>query len=155
MVVSDLGRNGHYDQKPVAATMGRIAEQIGPDAILALGDTHHYGGVESVTDPLWMTNYELIYDHPELMVNWYPICGNHEYRGNTQAVIDYSGISRRWEMPARYYAKTFEDDGTTVKVIFLDTTPLIDKYRKKDRHISRCCESGYRSPVAMARKDFD
>ena len=131
MVVSDLGRNGHYDQKPVAATMGRIAEQIGPDAILALGDTHHYGGVESVTDPLWMTNYELIYDHPELMVNWYPVCGNHEYRGNTQAVIDYSGISRRWEMPARYYTKTFEDDGTTVKVVFLDTTPLIDKYRKK------------------------
>ncbi len=131
MVVSDLGRNGHYDQTPVAATMGRIAEQIGPDAILALGDTHHYGGVESVTDPLWMTNYELIYYHPELMVNWYPICGNHEYRGNTQAVIDYSGISRRWEMPARYYAKTFEDDGTTVKVVFLDTTPLIDKYRKK------------------------
>lgn len=48
MIVSDLGRNGHYDQKPVAATMGRIAEQIGPDAILALGDTHHYGGVKSV-----------------------------------------------------------------------------------------------------------
>ncbi len=34
-------------------------------------------------------------------------------------------------MPARYYTKTFEDDGTTVKVVFLDTTPLIDKYRKK------------------------
>ena len=46
MVVSDLGRNGYYDQKPVAATMGRIAEETGPDAILALGDTHHYGGVE-------------------------------------------------------------------------------------------------------------
>jgi len=30
MVVSDLGRNGYYDQKPVAATMGRIAEETGP-----------------------------------------------------------------------------------------------------------------------------
>ena len=131
MVVSDLGRNGYYDQKPVAATMGRIAEETGPDAILALGDTHHYGGVESVTDPLWITNYELIYDHPELMVNWYPVCGNHEYRGNTQAVIDYSDISRRWKMPARYYFKVFEDGGTSVGVVFIDTTPLIDKYRKK------------------------
>lgn len=131
MVVSDLGRNGHYDQKTVAATMGRIAEEVGPDAVLALGDTHHYSGVQSVTDPLWMTNYELIYSHPELMVNWYPVCGNHEYRGNTQAVIDYSDVSRRWEMPARYYAKTFEEDGTTVKVVFIDTTPLIDKYHKK------------------------
>lgn len=130
MVVSDLGRNGHYDQKTVAATMGRIAEEVGPDAVLALGDTHHYSGVQSVADPLWMTNYELIYSHPELMVNWYPVLGNHEYRGNTQAVIDYSDVSRRWEMPARYYAKTFEEDGTTVKVVFIDTTPLIDKYRK-------------------------
>ncbi len=131
IVASDLGRNGHYDQKDVAATMGEVAEEIGPDAVLALGDTHHYGGVQSTEDPLWMTNYELIYDHPELMVNWYPVCGNHEYRGNTQAVVDYSNVSRRWKMPARYYSKVFEEDGTTVRVVFLDTTPLIDKYHKK------------------------
>lgn len=131
IVVSDLGRNGYYEQKDVAQTMGKVAENIGPDAVLALGDTHHYGGVQSVSDPLWMTNYELIYSNPELMVNWYTICGNHEYRGNTQAVIDYSGISRRWKMPAKYYTKTFDDHGTSVRVVFIDTTPLIDKYRKK------------------------
>lgn len=131
LVVSDLGRNGYYDQKKVAATMGEMADNIGPDAVLALGDTHHYEGVQSVSDPLWMTNYELIYTHPELMVDWYPICGNHEYRGNTQAVLDYSEVSRRWEMPARYYSKTFSDGGTSLKVVFIDTTPLIDKYRKK------------------------
>lgn len=131
IVASDLGRNGYYEQKNVALTMGKVAENIGPDAVLALGDTHHYGGVQSVSDPLWMTNYELIYSNPELMVNWYPVCGNHEYRGNTQAVIDYSGISRRWKMPAKYYTKTFEEDGTSVRIVFIDTTPLIDKYRKK------------------------
>ena len=129
-MVSDLGRNGYYEQKPVAATMGLIAEQVGPDAVLALGDTHHYEGVQSVSDPLWMTNYELIYSHPELMVPWYPVCGNHEYRGSTQAVIDYSAVSRRWEMPARYYSKVFEDKGTAMRVVFIDTAPLIDKYRK-------------------------
>ena len=131
LVASDLGRNGYYDQKQVAATMGRIAEQTGPEAVLAIGDTQHYGGVRSVDDPLWMTNYELIYDHPELMVDWYAVCGNHEYRGNTQAVVDYSGVSRRWMMPARYYTKVFENDGTSVRVVFIDTTPLIDKYRNK------------------------
>lgn len=130
LVVSDLGRNGYYEQKPVAATMGLIAEQVGPDAVLALGDTHHYEGVQSVSDPLWMTNFELIYSHPELMVPWYPVCGNHEYRGSTQAVIDYSAVSRRWEMPARYYSKVFEDKGTAMRVVFIDTAPLIDKYRK-------------------------
>lgn len=130
LVVTDLGRNGYYDQKPVANLLGEVADAIGPEAVIALGDTHHYGGVQSVSDPLWMTNYELIYSHPELMVNWYPICGNHEYRGNTQAVVDYSNVSRRWCMPARYYAQSFENDGTTVKVVFLDTAPLISKYRK-------------------------
>lgn len=131
MVVSDLGRNGYYDQKPVATLMGTVSEQIGPDAVLALGDTHHYQGVQSTADPLWMTNYELIYSHPELQVEWYPVCGNHEYRGNPQAVVDYSDISRRWVMPNRYYSKAFKDGETTVRVVFLDTTPLIDKYRKK------------------------
>ena len=53
-----------------------------------------------MNDPLWMTNYELIYSHPELMIDWFPLLGNHEYRGNTQAVLDYSNISRRWTMPA-------------------------------------------------------
>lgn len=131
MVVSDLGRNGYYSQKKVASTMGAAAAQIGPDAVLALGDTHHFGGVQSVADPLWLTNYELIYDHPELQIDWLPVCGNHEYRGNTQAVLDYSKVSRRWVMPARYYSRVFEDNGTSVRIIFLDTTPLIGKYRKK------------------------
>lgn len=128
MVVSDLGRNGYYEQKDVAAVMGAVAEKVGPEAVLALGDTHHYGGVQSVSDPLWMTNYELVYSHPELMVDWYPICGNHEYRGNTQAVIDYSGVSRRWKMPSRYYTKRFGKKGTSLRIVFIDTTPLIDKY---------------------------
>ena len=76
-------------------------------------------------DPLWMTNYELIYSHPELQIPWYPILGNHEYRGNTQAVLDYSAVSRRWQMPARYYSKVFEEDGATLRVVFIDTTPLM------------------------------
>lgn len=128
MIGNDLGRNGYYEQKPIAALMGKIAEAVGPDAFLALGDTHHYLGISSVDDPLWMTNYELVYSHPELQVEWCPVLGNHEYRGNTQAVIDYSGISRRWMMPSRYYTRIFDNDGTRVKVIFIDTTPIIDKY---------------------------
>ena len=129
-VANDLGRNGYYEQKPIAELMGQMAEQDDVEAVLALGDTHHYMGVESVTDPLWTTNFELIYSHPELQVPWYPILGNHEYRGNTQAVIDYSQVSRRWQMPARYYSKVFEDDSVSLRVVFVDTTPLIDKYHK-------------------------
>lgn len=128
-IANDLGRNGYYEQKPIATLMGEMAEVIGPEAILALGDTHHFNGVQSVDDPLWISNYESIYSHPELMIDWFPVCGNHEYRGDTEAVISYSEISRRWEMPARYYSKVFTDGDLKLRVIFIDTTPLIDKYR--------------------------
>lgn len=131
MVANDLGRNGAYEQRPIAAAMGKVAEEMGPDAVMAIGDTFHYMGVQSVSDPLWYTNFELIYNHPELQVPWHPVLGNHEYRGNSQAVIDYSNISRRWEMPSRYYTKVYADshDGTTVRLVFIDTAPLINKYR--------------------------
>ena len=129
-LANDLGRNGYYDQKPIAELMGKMAEAIDIEFVVAAGDVHHFEGVRSVHDPLWMTNYELIYSHPDLMLPWYRILGNHEYRGNTQAVIDYSGISARWQMPARYYTKVMEEDGATIRLVMIDTPPLLDKYRK-------------------------
>lgn len=130
IVANDLGRNGYYDQKPVAAMMGRMAENIDIECVVAAGDVHHFEGVRSTSDPLWLTNYELIYDHPELMIPWYAILGNHEYRGNPQAVIDYSHISGRWNMPAPYYTKVLESDGITLRLVMIDTAPLISKYRR-------------------------
>ncbi|MDD7046979.1 MAG: metallophosphoesterase [Prevotella sp.] len=130
-LVNDMGRNGYYDQKPIAELMGTMAETIGPEAIIAAGDIHHFNGVASVNDPLWTTNYEHIYSHPELMLDWFPILGNHEYRGNTQAVLDYAKVSRRWMMPARYYTKVFNKKNVSVRIVFLDTTPLIDRYREE------------------------
>lgn len=129
-LANDLGRNGYYDQKPIAALMGQMAETIDIECVLAAGDVHHFEGVRSVNDPLWMTNFELIYDHPELMIPWYAVAGNHEYRSNTQAVIDYSSVSARWNAPSKYYTMVMENDGVEVRIVMLDTTPLIDKYRK-------------------------
>ncbi len=139
-MANDLGRNGYYDQKPIADLMGVMAETIGPECVVAAGDIHHFNGVASVSDPLWMTNYELIYSHPELMLDWFPVLGNHEYRGNTQAVLDYSKVSRRWVMPARYYTQVFSGKNTTVRLVFLDTTPLIDRYRENVETYPDACK---------------
>ena len=138
-LANDLGRNGYYDQKPIAELMGVMAEEIGPECVLAAGDVHHFDGVQSIHDPLWMTNYELIYSHPELMIDWLPVLGNHEYRGSTQAVLDYSDISRRWEMPARYYTRVYEEEGTTVRIVMVDTTPLMSKYREENQKYPEAC----------------
>lgn len=129
-MVSDTGRNGYYDQLPVAKKMGEIASVILPHLVVSSGDTHHFMGVASVNDPLWMTNYELIYNHPKLMVPWYATFGNHEYRGNTQAVLDYKNVSRRWCMADRYYTKVYKNKGATVRFVLIDTTPIIDSYRR-------------------------
>lgn len=140
-VISDGGRNGYYDQKPIAETMGRCAEQLDPEAVLSGGDTFHYLGVQSVIDPLWKSNFEDVYSHPELQIPWYPVMGNHEYKGDTKAILDYSKVSRRWQMPAHYYSRVFKgDDGATIEVFFIDTPALIDKYRKKPEKYPDACK---------------
>ena len=142
-LANDLGRNGYYDQKTVAETMGKMAETIDIEFVVAAGDIHHFEGVQSVSDPLWMTNYELIYSHPDLMIPWYPVCGNHEYRSNTDAVVAYSSISARWEMPSKYYTFVKDEDGVTVRVVMLDTTPMIDKYREETDKYADASKSDY------------
>ena len=127
-IANDLGRNGYYEQKPIAELMGKMGEEIGPEAVIAAGDVHHFEGVISTQDPLWMTNSELIYSHPELMISWFPVLGNHEYRGSTQAVLDYRNVSRRWEIGGRYYTKVYDDNGVSIRLVLIDTTPLINRY---------------------------
>jgi len=145
IIVSDMGRNGYYDQKPIAAQMGEWAGKSNINFVAAAGDEHHFNGVASVNDPLWMTNYELIYTHPELMLDWYPVLGNHEYRGNSQAVLDYSKVSRRWVMPARYYTLVKEvDTSTSIRLVFIDTAPLIDKYRNNSEEYPDVCKQDYK-----------
>lgn len=130
VLANDLGRIGYYDQKPISETMAALCETVDVECVVAPGDIHHFEGVRSVDDPLWMTNYELIYSHPELMIPWHCTLGNHEYRGTTQACIDYTRKSARWNMPERYHTFALTaDDGTTLRFVLIDTTPLIDKYR--------------------------
>lgn len=146
-MANDLGRNGYYDQKPIAELMGEMGEVLGPKCVLAVGDIHHFNGVASVNDPLWMTNFEQVYSHPELMLDWFPVLGNHEYRGNTQAVLDYGKVSRRWMMPARYYTKVFNKKGTTLRVVFLDTTPLIDRYQQNSDVYPDACKQDMKAEL--------
>ncbi len=130
-IVSDIGQNGYYEQKTVAETLGKVAETVRPKFVISSGDTFHYNGVRSTSDPLWNSNFENIYTNPWLLVDWFPILGNHEYRGNTQAVIDYTQISRRWNMPARYYTFSMKIDSiNSIRIVMLDTPPFVNEYKK-------------------------
>lgn len=130
IIVSDWGRNGVPSQQAVADQMGRTGDSIDPEFIVSCGDNFQINGVASTTDPLWMVNFENVYKSNSLYVDWYPVLGNHDYKGSTQAQIEYSKVSRRWRMTARNYTFTRDiNDSVSTRFIFLDTPPLIEDYR--------------------------
>lgn len=131
LVLGDFGRVGDYYQKDVAREMGHATIVLDADFILSVGDNFYPDGVQSTQDYHWISSFEAIYSDPALYRPWYVALGNHDYRGNVQAQIDYSNVSRRWNMPARYYSKTFKiSDGDEVLMVVMDTNPYITSYHK-------------------------
>jgi predicted MPP superfamily phosphohydrolase len=130
-VISDWGWNGYKDQQIVADQMGIQADKIHPQFIVSCGDNFQIAGVASTQDPLWANSFENVYKNLSLMVDWYPVLGNHDYKGNTQAEIDYSNVSRRWRMKDHYYTFVRKvNDSISARFIFLDTPPLVEEYHR-------------------------
>jgi len=137
MVFGDWGRNGEDFQKEVAGRMGIVAKKFKPEFIISTGDNFYPNGVRSTRDYNWQASFENIYTAHALQEDWFVVLGNHDYRGDPQAEIDYSAIDRRWNMPARYYSKVFyiHDDSTLgVLLVFIDTTPFLSEYYAGDKH---------------------
>lgn len=131
IVISDWGWNGFGHQQLIADQMARTADSIGVRFIASCGDNFQVNGVASTADPLWNTSFENVYKEPSLMVDWYPVFGNHDYKGSTQAQIDYSKISRRWRFTDHYYSFAKKiNDSISARFIFLDTPPFISEYHK-------------------------
>ncbi len=129
IAVGDWGRRGHYHQRAVAAQMGQTAAAMGSRFTISIGDNFYENGVESVDDPQWQSSFEEVYTAPSLFTPWKVILGNHDYRGNVQAQLDYSHKSPRWKLPARYYTDTQTlPDGTKADFFYVDTSPFIKKY---------------------------
>lgn len=129
-VLGDWGRNGYERQQEVADAMQAMAQRIEPEFIISTGDNFYPDGVASVDDPLFQSSYEAIYRGDKLFEPWYCVMGNHDYRGDLSAQIEYTQLSRRWNMPALYWSDQFilEDDETRLDLFFVDTSPLEDEY---------------------------
>jgi 3',5'-cyclic AMP phosphodiesterase CpdA len=135
-VIGDWGRNGYHHQQDLADAMQEAAKMVEPEFIISTGDNFYPNGVASASDPYWISSFENVYRGDLLFVPWYVVLGNHDYRGNPQAQIDYSQISRRWTMPARYFAKDFvlDDDSSVARFVFLDSNPLEDDYYTEEKY---------------------
>lgn len=133
--IGDWGRNGHFGQKELADMMDLAGQKVEPEFIISTGDNFYPNGIASVNDPYWISSFENIYAGHTLFCPWNVILGNHDYRGNYQAQIDYTNVSQRWNMPAQYFYQDKEtDDGATVRFVYIDTTPLNDEYYEETKY---------------------
>jgi acid phosphatase len=136
LAVGDWGRDGAFHQAEVGRQMGLTAQAIGAAFVISAGDNFYEDGVFGLDDPKWRTSFEAVYDHPALQVPWHVALGNHDYHGNTEAQIAYSARSRRWRLPARHYVRRERaPDGTTLKLVVIDTSPFVSKYHRPDSKV--------------------
>jgi predicted phosphodiesterase len=136
LVIGDWGRCGELNQNEVAKQLAFFSEESKASFIISTGDNFYPDGVASINDPLWDKSFENVYTQYSLQKNWYVVLGNHDYKTNPQAEIDYSKKSVRWKMPYNYYSfKIPISIDTSVKAlfVFIDSSPFIEKYyQEKD-----------------------
>jgi tartrate-resistant acid phosphatase type 5 len=137
-----LAKDKTYHQLAVAQAMGQYAvtSTLKPSFVIALGDNFYANGVSSSTDVLWSYLWKNVYlqEYNDLYIPWYPVFGNHDYGGSTDAQIqrflDHSDDDI-WMFESSYYLKTFEiPGGGSVAILFIDTTTLAPSENK-------CCNS--------------
>jgi tartrate-resistant acid phosphatase type 5 len=132
LVFGDWGRNGIKIQQDVADQMGVFAEANNVQFLVVVGDNFYEDGVRDLEDPHWARSFEAVYTAPSLQVPWYVVLGNHDYRGNIHAQIQYTAISKRWKMPARYFSNTVNiNDSTEALFVFMDSSPFVQSYYTK------------------------
>lgn len=154
LAVGDWGREGQFHQRAVALRMGESAAEIGARFVISVGDNFYEDGVASPDDPAWRKSFEAVYDAPSLQVPWRVILGNHDYRGNVQAQLDYSARSSRWRLPARWYsyAET-APDGAAVEFFVLDTSPMMAQYYADGAKLVKVADQKENVPVQLAWLD--
>ncbi|GAA4323702.1 tartrate-resistant acid phosphatase type 5 family protein [Flaviaesturariibacter amylovorans] len=127
LVFGDWGKYGGQQQQAVADRMDIVGRHHGIRFIISTGDNFYYAGVRNTSDRHWQASFEEVYNRSGHQVPWYPVLGNHDYGTNPQAQIEYSALSERWRMPARYHSlKQRMGDGYSALFLFTDTSPLVN-----------------------------
>jgi hypothetical protein len=131
LVIGDWGRKGHINLKANAYMMNEVTCRDSVDLVLTTGDNFYDNGVNNTSDAHWNRSFEDVFTGGCLMpIVWRPSLGNHDARGNTQAQIEYSQLSVRWNMPAAYYDYWIEQDSVLVHFIAVDTSPFVKDYHE-------------------------
>ena len=109
IVSSDTG-SGENEQFLVAESMLELTKREPINSILLLGDNIYEDGVSSTDDPQFTTKFEDPYR--KINKTFHMCLGNHDYgnsdstigKGRENYQVQYSQISPKWSMPAKYYS---------------------------------------------------
>ena len=125
--------------------MNTIAEKIGSQFVLALGDNFYDNGIQTnCYDPRFSQTFADVFTEDNLQTKWcvcvlscvvplnhrprYVLAGNHDHYGNVSAEIAYTGLSPRWTFPNYYYTEVFNFNTAagpkTFQIVFIDTVLL-------------------------------
>ena len=110
---------GNEDQEAVMKLVEDICTSKGIHGILLLGDNIYMDGVANIQDPKWKKVIEQPFSKPCISkIPLYPILGNHDYKGNPNAQIEYTKTNKNWNFPHRFYSLVIDD---LLEVVALDT----------------------------------
>ena len=135
VAVGDWGGDGDLfpttiAQVKAAKGMAQVAADIGAVGVLLLGDNFYYNGVKEVSSPRFKKTFEDVYT-PNAFNNlpFHVIAGNHDWKGNVHAQIQYSAHDKRWHFPSLYYTLSYNftaSDGgrRTIDLLMIDTVGL-------------------------------
>ena len=100
--IGDFGYEGSDSgRRSVALGIQALHRQSPFQIGLTVGDNFYPSGVSGTSDPLWQKIW--VTDYGPLGIPFFASLGNHDYRGNEQAQIDYAAKSPTWRMPGHYY----------------------------------------------------
>lgn len=135
LAVGDWG--GDSDHQPTTAAqvstaygMSRIAANTSAQGVLLLGDNFYYDGVSSPSSTRFKQTFEDVYTVAEFkQLPFHVIAGNHDYRGNVNAQLQYKDSSGRWQFPSLWYNLPFSFTSSsgkrrTVQFLMIDTVNL-------------------------------
>jgi tartrate-resistant acid phosphatase type 5 len=116
------------DEIDTAKIMGDVATTVKASMAWMLGDNFYsYGIPSNENDPRFKETFEDVFTaHSLADIPFWIVAGNHDWRGNVSAQVEYSHHSSRWTYPSYYYTQSWPVPGTsfTLQVVMIDTVEL-------------------------------
>jgi hypothetical protein len=69
------------------------------------------------------------------------VLGNHDYKGDPSLEVAMHAAIPHWVMPERYYNLSFAQDGVSLDFFFIDTSPMVPRYRNESKWQLGCAGS--------------